>query len=439
MFPHASIITLFSIIVTQLALSLHLQAQTTSKIQEVILENGLKVLLSENHKSPLVTFQVWYRVGSRNEEDSKSGLSHFLEHMVGPKDYSRIIEKNGGESNAFTSADYTVYFAIMSQEKIGITIELEAERMANNLLDGANFEQEKKVIMEERRLGTEDNPTSSLAELTGAVAYTIHPYRRPVIGWIADIENLSREDLKRHYRTYYVLNNAFLVVVGDFSSSEMLAKIKAAFGKIPRGPDPPEAKIKEPPQRGEKRVILKKEAELPFLLIYYHTPNIKHSDSFALELLSVILAGGRSSQLYQDLVYHKRLAHNVHADYAGLSVDSTIFSISVQVMPEKDPKEVERELDFMLDRIRSEPMSDPQLKKAKNQLEAAFIFDQDSMIDQAMKIGQYESAAGWQVLSDYLSGIKKVTPEDILRVTRKYLHPDGRIVGILIPAKEKSP
>lgn len=428
---------LFLILVIQSLFASLTQAQT-DHIQEVILGNGLKILLLENHKSPAVTFQVWYRASSRNEEDGKSGLSHFLEHMVGPKDYSRIIEKNGGDSNAFTTEDHTVYFATMSRGKISVAIELEADRMANNFLDGANFESEKKVIMEERRLGTEDNPTSALAEAASAVAYLVHPYRRPVIGWMGDIRNLSREDLQRHYRTYYLPNNAFIVVVGDFSTQEMLAKIRSAFDKIPSGPAPSKVKIEEPTQRGERRVTLKKEAELPFLSLYYHVPNLKDPDSFALDVLSVILAGGRSSRLYQALVYDRRLTRSVDADYGGLSIDPTTFSITAQVMPEKDPAEVERAMDALLDRVRSEPVSDRELEKAKNQVEAGFVFGQDSIFAQAMRIGQYESSAQWRLLDGYLAGIRKVTRDDILRVAKKYLDPDRRTVGILIPTKEES-
>ncbi|MEK6601389.1 MAG: pitrilysin family protein [Candidatus Binatota bacterium] len=437
-------VVFFLALIVQAFFPSHAQAQT-SQLQEVVLENGLKVLLLENHKSPSVTFQVWYRVGSRNEEDGKSGLSHFLEHMIfkgtaklGPEEYSRIIAKNGGRSNAFTSADHTVYFATMSREKIGFAIDMEADRMANALLDGSYFEPEKKVIMEERRLRTEDNPTSALAEVAGAVAYTVHPYRRPVIGWMGDIQNLSREDLRSHYRSYYHPNNAFIVVVGDFSSGEILAKITSAFGGIPRGDEPPKVKVAEPLQRGERRVVLKKEAELPFILIYYHTPNLKDPDGFALDLLSVILAGGRSSRLYQDLVYQKRIARGVEADYGGLSVDPTVFSITAQVMPDKDPSEVERALDSLITRMRSEPVSERELEKAKNQIEAGFVFGQDSIFGQAMRIGQYESAAGWRYLDSYLPGIRKVTTGDILEVTKKYLDPDRRTVGILIPIKEKN-
>lgn len=418
----------------------------TYEIQEVILENGLKVLLLENHKSPAVTFQVWYRVGSRNEIDGKSGLSHFLEHMmfkgtdkVGPEEYPRIIARNGGRSNAFTSSDMTVYFATMSREKIDIAIDLEADRMANARLDGKFFEPEKKVIMEERRLRTEDNPISALAEVTEAVAYTVHPYRRPVIGWMGDIERLTREDLREHYRTYYAPNNAFLVVVGDFSTPKVLAKVKAAFGKIPRGPAPPKVRVEEPPQRGEKRVVVKKEAELPVILIYYHVPNIHSQDGYALDLLTGILAGGRSSRLYRDLVYERRLAQSVDADYYRLSVDPTVLSISARVLPGRDPAEVERAIESLLQRIRTEPVTGRELEKVKNQVEAGFVFGQDSVFGQARRIGFYEIASRWQDLNAYLPGIRKVTAADILSVARKYLDPDRRTVGTLIPTKGKSP
>src|ERR1041385_1048858 len=214
-------------------------------VKETILDNGLKVLLLEDHKSAAVTFQVWYRVGSRNEIDGKSGLSHFLEHMmfkgtptVKPEEYSRIIAKNGGNSNAFTSQDYTVYFATMSREKIGIEVGLEADRMVNAILDGPTFEAEKNVVMEERRLRTDDNPGAALGEVTGAIMFTVYPYRRPVIGWMSDILNLTRDDLNQHYKTYYAPNNAFIVAVGDFSTDEMLAKIKQEFGKVEKSPDP---------------------------------------------------------------------------------------------------------------------------------------------------------------------------------------------------------
>jgi zinc protease len=411
-----------------MSLPLAATSQAT-QVQEFVLDNGLKVLLLEDHKSPAVTFQVWYRVGSRNEKDGKSGLSHFLEHMLfkgteklKPEEYSRIIAKNGGRSNAFTTSDVTVYFATMSRDKIGIEIDLEADRMVNALLGETYFEPEKKVIQEERRLRTEDNPVSALGEVTGAVAYMVHPYRRPVIGWMDDIQNLTRQDLADYYKLYYAPNNAFIVMTGDFSTQEMLPKIKA----------------EEPLQQGERRVILKKEAELPFVLMYYHTPNLKSPDSYALDVLSVVLAGGRSSRLYYDLVYQKRLARSVDADYNGLAIDPSVFAVTAQLMPGKEPAEIEREMDRLLEQVKAELISDRELQKAKNQIESGFIYAQDSIFGQAMKIGYYEAVGGWRLMDGYLDGIRKVSREDIQRVAKAYLDRDRRTVGILLPTKENT-
>ena len=421
------------------------EVSRATAVQEFVLDNRLKVLLLEDHKSPAVTFQVWYRVGSRNEKDGKSGLSHFLEHMmfkgtpsIKPEEYSRIIAKNGGRSNAFTTSDVTVYFATMSRDKIGIELEMEADRMANALLGDTYFEPEKKVIQEERRLRTDDKPVAALDEVTSAVAYTVHPYRRPVIGWMDDIQNLSRQDLVDHYKLYYAPNNAFIVIAGDFSTEEILPKIKAAFEKIPRGPEPPKVRAEEPPQRGERRVFLKKEAELPFVMMFYHAPNLKSPDNFALDLLTVVLAGGRSSPLYHDLVYQKRLARSVDANYSSVSMDPGGFSITAQLMPGKEPAEVEREIDTLVDKIKSELISERDLQKAKNQVESSFIFAQDSIFGQAMKIGSYEANGGWRQMDQYIDGIRRVTREDIQRVAREYLDRDRRTVGMLIPTKDKT-
>jgi zinc protease len=253
-----------------------------------------------------------------------------------------------------------------------------------------------------------------------------------------DIENLTRQDLVDYYKLYYEPNNAFVVMTGDFSTQEMLPKIKAAFGKIPRGAEPPKVRAEEPPQTGERRVTLKKEAELPFVLMYYHTPNSKSRDSYALDVLSVVLAGGRSSRLYHDLVYQKRLARNVDADYNGLSIDPSVFSVTAQLMPEKEPGEVEREIDGLLENVKSELVSDRELQKAKNQIEAAFVFGQDSIFGQAMKIGYYEALGDWRLMDSYLDGIRKVTREEVQRVAQEYLDRDRRTVGVLVPIKEKS-
>jgi zinc protease len=422
------------------------QNSFSAGVQEFNLDNGLKVLLLEDHKSPAVTFQVWYRVGSRNEQDGKSGLAHFLEHMMfkgtpntGPEEYSRIIAKNGGQTNAFTTADVTVYFATMSRDKIHIPLELEADRMVNALLDEKYFEAEKRVIQEERRLRVDDNPVAALGEVAGAMAYMVHPYRRPVIGWMHDIENLTRQDLVDFYKLYYSPNNAFIVVSGDFSTDEILPKIKAAYGKIPRGATPPKVQAEEPPQRGERRTVLKKEAELPFVMTYYHAPNLKSADSFALDLLTVILAGGRSSRLHQDLVYQKRLVRGVDADYSGASIDPTVFSVTAQLLPGKEPGPIQREIDGLIEKVKTELVGERELNKAKNQVEAAFIFGRDSIFGQAMKIGFYEAVGDWRLMDRYIEGIRKVSREDIRRVAKQYLDSDRRTLGTLIPLKDKTP
>ncbi len=416
-----------------------------AQVQEFILDNGLKVLLLEDHKSPAVTFQVWYRVGGRNEKDGKSGLAHFLEHMIfkgtpttGPEEYSRIIAKNGGRSNAFTSSDMTVYFATMSRDKIHLQLELEADRMTHALLGEKYFEPEKLVIQEERRLRTEDNPGSALYEIAASVAYTIHPYRRPVVGWMQDILSLTRQDLVDFYKLYYAPNNAVIVMVGDFSTAEVLPRIRAAYGKIPRGAEPPKLTLVEPPQRGEKRIVLKKEAELPLLMMFYHAPNLHNPDSFALDLLSVLLAGGKSSRLYQELVYRKRSVRGIDADYSNVSIDATGFAISAQLLPGAELASVERQIESQLDKVKSELVHQRELQKAKNQIEAAFIFAQDSIFGQAMKIGYYEMVGDWRLVDSYLANMRKVTREDLRRVAQKYLQQDNRTVGTLIPTKAKA-
>jgi zinc protease len=383
---------------------------------------------------------VWYRVGSRNEKDGKSGLSHFLEHMmfkgtakIKPEEYSQIIAKNGGRANAFTTSDVTVYFATMSRDKIETEIELEADRMIHAALGETYFEPEKKVIQEERRLRTDDNPASALSEVTSAVAYMVHPYRRPVVGWMADIENLTRQDLLDYYKLYYAPNNAYVVVTGDFSTNEILSRIKAGFEKLPRGAEPPAVRVAEPPQQGERRIVLKKDAELPFILLFYHAPNLKSPDSYALDVLSVVLAGGRSSRLYHDLVYQKRIVRSIDADYNGFSIDPGGFTVTAQLMPGKEAAEVEREIDLLLEKVKAEPISDRELQKAKNQIEAAFVFAQDSIFGQAMKIGYYEAIGGWRLMDSYIDGIRRVSRQDIQRVAKQYLDRDRKTVGIMIP------
>ena len=422
-------------------------AQVTARVKEYLLENGLKVLLLEEHKAPVVTVHVWYRVGARNEQPGATGLSHFLEHMmfkgtskVGPGQFSRIVQKNGGRDNAFTSDDYTGYFETFASDRVELALELEADRMRGLLLDPKQVESEKQVIMEERRLRTEDDPVSALHEVMGAVAFQVHPYRQPVIGWMSDLEALTREDLVRHYNTYYVPNNALLIVVGDFAGEELLPKIRRHFGAILRGPDPPRVRAVEPEQRGERRLVVKKEAELPFVLIGYHVPNLKHPDNFALEVLAFILSGGKSARMYKSLVYEKQLALYAGGGYDRESIDPNLFPLYASVMPGKTPEEVERALTAEIERLKSEPVPERELEKARNQIEAGFLMGQDSVFNLARQLAEYEIVAGWRQWEAYVPGIRAVRAEDLQRVARAYLTLDNRTVGVLIPTKtEKSP
>jgi zinc protease len=424
------------------------EAGLKEQVFETVLPNGLKVILLENHKAPLVTFQVWYRVGSRNEAWGKTGLSHMLEHMmfkgtekVGPEEFSRIVQENGGNDNAFTSLDYTAYFENLSADRVQVAIDLEADRMQNLMLREEDFRTERMVVMEERRLRTEDNPQAVLFEQVMATAFQIQPYHWPIIGWMEDIARFTLEDLKTHYKTYYNPINAFLVVVGDFKKEELLPKIEKAFGSYSKGESPNQERDKEPPQIGERRDFVKKEAQLPSLVMGYHVPNLRDPDSYVLEVIATILSGGKSSRLYQSLVREKRLVLSADADQSLVSRDPNLFTLSTDLLPEKEVAEVEKALNQEIERLQGEPVGAKELEKAKNQLEASIIFGQDSLFYQAMLLARHEIAFNWRTIDDYIPSIQKVTPEDIQRVAKKYLIPDNRTVGILIPLppKEEKP
>jgi len=420
------------------------EAGLKEQVFETTLPNGLKVILLENPKAPLVTFQVWYRVGSRNEAWGKTGLSHVLEHMmfkgtekVGGEEFSRIIQENGGNFNAFTAYDNTAYFETLSSDRIQVAIDLESDRMQNLILRQEDFRTERMVVVEERRLRTEDNPQAFLMEQMMATAFQIQPYHWPIIGWMEDLSRLTLEDLKSYYQTYYNPVNAFLVVVGDFKKDELLPKIEKAFGSYARGLVPNQDKVKDPPQVGERRISVKKEAQLPFLVMGYHVPNLRDPDSYVLEVIATILSGGKSSRFYQSLVREKRLVLSADADHSLLSRDPSLFYISADLLPGKEVAEVEKALDQEVERLQKEPVGEKELEKAKNQLEAAFIYGQDSLYYQAMLLAQHEISLDWRAIDSYLPSIRKVSAEDIQRVAKRYLVPDNRTIGILVPQPPK--
>ena len=412
-------------------------------VTETILPNGLKVLLKEEHKSPVVTFQVWYRVGARNERLGKTGMSHLLEHMMfkgskkyGPKQFSRIVQRNGGNDNAFTSKDYTAYFENFAADRLETAMDLESDRMQNLLLDPKEFLSERDVVKEERRMRYEDDPTSTMFEQMMATAFAAHPYQWPVIGWMADLGNLTRDDLYDHYRTYYVPNNATIVVVGDFDPKKVLPLVQKYFGSIPRGPAVPKVGAVEPKQLGEKRVVVKREAELPAIYAGYKVPTITSPDAHALNVLQGILSSGKSSRLYKSLVYDKQIALYAGGDYDDLSADPNLFYVYAGVMPGKAVDDVEKAIYAEIERFKSEPVMDEELQKAKNQAEASFIMAQDSVFYQAMQLGQFETVAEWRLLGKYLDGIRAVTKDDVQRVAKQYFTDENRTVGILVPVKK---
>ncbi len=420
-------------------------ASLADRVFETTLPNGLKVLLAEEPKAPVVTIQVWYKAGSRNEPIGKTGISHMLEHMmfngtptIGPKQFSLTVQRNGGQDNAHTTADYTAYYEDFAADRVLFGLELEADRMAHLLLGEKEFQPEHQVVIEERRLRIEDQPANILGEVMRATAFLAHPYRWPVIGWPSDIEGYTRDDLVQYYRSYYAPNNATLIVAGDIKRDVLLPRIQALFGKIPRGPDPPKVITVEPPQRGERRVYVKKDAELPLLFAVHHVPNITHADSYALEVLGYVLGGGQSARLHQQVVYEKRLASYASADYSGVHVDPYLFGLSAGPLPGKTAEEVERAMYAEVERVQSEPIPDRELQKAKNQIESEFIFAQDSVHRLANLLGAWESVASWRLLAAYLDGIRKVTAADVQRVARQYLTQDSRTVAILIPTKPDS-
>lgn len=418
---------------------------SAADVKEYTLKNGLEVIVVEEHKAPVATFQVWYRSGSKDEPAGKSGISHLLEHMMfkgtsryGPSELSRVVQRNGGTDNAYTTKDYTVYFELFSSDRITLAFDLEADRMQNLLLDQKEVLSERSVVMEERRLRYEDDPQNSLFEEVVAAAFKVHPYRRPVIGWMSDLNSIERDDLYSHYRTHYSPNNAVIVIVGDVDNDDLEGKIRSSFENIPPGPKKKKITSLEPEQKGEKRLFLKREAELPFIIMAYHVPSFPHEDSYALDVLNLILSGGKSSRLYQSLVYEKKVALAASADYSGLNMNPYLFFFFVNVSPGRDVSEAEDSLHEEIEKMKKDLPAAQEVQKAKNQIESSFIMGQDSIYVQAMKYGMFEMLGDWRLMNEYIAGIRKVTPEDVMKVAQKYFVEENKTIGVLIPTKKEA-
>lgn len=422
-----------------------LRPSLAAEPREYVLANGMKVLLVEVPKAPVATVQVWYKVGSRNEVMGRAGLSHMLEHMMFkatakyPKGaFSRLIRKNGGMDNAFTDQDFTAYFENLAADRVELALELEADRMQGLLFDMNEFKTEREVVKEERRLRIEDNPQLTLVEALFAQAFMSHPYHWPVIGWFGDLEAMTLDDLQRHYDTFYSPNNATLIIVGDIKADTLLPTIKQLFEPIPRGPEPKPLTVVEPHQKGERRFLLKREAQVPFVMMGYRVPNYTSEDSYALDILESILQRGKSARLYQSLVYDQKSALAVGAEYSLMQTDPSLFYFYALVSPGQKIEAVEEALNKEIKRLQAEPPTDQELQRAKNQVEAARIFEQDSNFFQAMLLGRAETVgAGWRRVDQFLERIRAVTAKDVQRVARQYLTDDTRTVGFLIPVPNR--
>ena len=403
------------------------EVPAAERVVAATLDNGLRVLLLEDHRSPIVSFQVWYRVGSRDEQRGATGIAHFLEHMMfkgtptrGPKQFARLVEENGGQDNAFTSQDVTSYFVDIAADKLDLVIELEADRMQNLLLDPKEIASEREVVIEERRTRTEDDPGGFLGEEVNSIAFKAHPYGYPIIGWMEDIKRITPAEIRAFYKTYYVPNNALVVAVGAFEAPAVLGKIRRSFGRIPRGKTPPPMLAVEPPQNGERRVTVRKEAELPIVYLGWHVPNQRSNDAPALEVLSTILSGGRASRLYRDLVYQRQLALEAGGDYSYFSIDPNLFWFWATPMPGQMSETLETELSKHMERLKTEPVTDEELARAKNQIESAFVFQDDSV---------HRRAAAWRAHRLRQAGAPAAAPHRLAGADRsdegRAREPDG--------------
>jgi len=444
MVQHRNSISTWSVVALTLAAFLSVpqpQAEeTTWPVTQDTLPNGLTVIILEDHRAPVVTLQVWYKVGARNEQLGNTGISHLLEHLMfrgtakyGPGVFARLVQERGGSHNAFTTDDHTVYFENIAASHLDLLLDLESDRMANLILNEAAFEAEKKIVMEERRLRTADEPASDLWEQVSAAAYTAHPYGWPVIGWMNDLEAITLEDVKKYRETYYTPGNAILVIAGDVSSDNLLAKVRATFGEIQAGPPVPVVRAQEPPQRGERRIFLRRPASLPIYIAAYHVPNWQSADSFPLAVLSVILGGGRSARLQKTLVEEKALVLAADADYNRTAHDPPLLTLSMRIAPEKPWQDAETVLFQEVEKLKTVRVTDIELERAKNLVEAQFVYGQDSLFYRAMQLGLYAALGDWTLISTVIPGIRAVTAAEVQRVAHTYLRDENRTVGILIP------
>jgi zinc protease len=409
------------------------------------LANGLRVLLLEDHTVPVASVQVWYHVGAKNEPRGRSGFAHLFEHLmfkgsahVGPEEHSHFIESIGGRDNATTDWDRTLYFEDIPSNYLERILWMEADRMQTLDVSEANFRAEREVVKEERRLRIDDPPFGRLLEIVFAKTFTTHPYHTLPIGSMADIEAATIADVRDFYRTWYVPNNATLVIAGDLDPARTMQWIDAYFGPIPKGPPLSRAVTPEPAQTAERREVAHDpKAPLPAVLLTFHVPAAKDPDLYPLQVASRLLSEGESSRLYRKLVYERQIAVAAGGQAFTLE-DPGVFFFFAYLQQGQKPEAGEAALQEEIDRLRAEPVTAGELEKAKNQLVAKLVFGRDKVEDKADAIGEAAVILGDVTLVNHqLDQVQKVTAADVQRVARKYFTRQNRTTVFMLPAGER--
>lgn len=432
------------IITVALLLSFTAIAQTTTN--EYTLKNGLKLIVREDHRAPVVISQIWYKVGSSYEPNGITGISHALEHMMfkGTKlypvgEFSRIIAENGGEENASTSNDFTFYYQELAADKLPLSFKLESDRMQNLILSGDEFAKEIQVVIAERRMRTDDNPQATTYEHFAATANISTSYHHPIIGWLNDLNHMTINDLKQWYQNWYAPNNATVVVVGDVNPQQVFNLANQYFGSIPAKTLPVVKPQSEILSMGPRRVEVKIPAELPWIIMGYNTPSLvtaKESwQPYALQVLEAILDGGASSRLEKIIVRDQKIASDINVDYDLYSRFDGLFTITATPSANHSVAQLESAILDQIKQLQTTLVTDEELARVKTQLIASKTYQKDSIVNQAVEIGGLESVGlSWHVSDDYIKNIQAVTPQQLQTVAKLYLTPERLTIGYLTPA-----
>lgn len=406
-------------------------------IREIRLPNGLTILTKEVHAAPVVYFAVYYRVGSINEEVGQTGMSHLMEHMMfkgtrarGPGAISAALQRNGADFNASTSFDRTEYHETLAADRLELAVQIEADRMLNSVFDEAQHQKEMTVVRSEYEAG-ENDPRVALTKAVRLAAYQIHPYRWETIGFRADIEHFTREEMYAYYKNYYAPNNATIVIVGDFDTSKVLALVRKYFGALPARAVHQHFITPEPAQEGERRVVVRRAGTTPMVQIVYHIPGFAHPDRYSLDVLEGVLSAGRTARFFQNLVQTGLAVSAAAYDYELRDPD--LLSLTAVAQPGHTPDELEKALLNEIERLRSTPITEEELSRALNQAEAAYVFGRDSVKRQGRELGENAMRGDWRYGETYLQHLRTVTPADVQRVAREYLVERNRTVGYFEP------